>query len=347
MRSVLTSLSFAVVSGGIALVLGLFLQLSASEHADTRWFALTAAVLITGSLGAFAGFVSAQKSRKHEEALEALERAAERVAQGDLTTTLAPLLGERADQTFRTFDRMTRELRDMRTRLAQTERETAFRDVAQRIAHEIRNPLSPIRVSIESLRKAKQRKLDDFDEIFEESTRTVLDEVQRLQHIVQDFADFARLPKPRPGAVELSALVRDALTLYRPEGVSASFDVTSEPAPVHADREQLVQVLVNLLNNAADAARSREAPQVRITLEAHADGAVLHLDDNGPGVAAADRVRIFEPYFTTKAHGSGLGLAVAERIAREHGGTLVVTDGPLGGARFTLSLMRKGPSSEE
>lgn len=335
-----------MVSGALALVLGLFLQASAVEHTDTRWFALMAAVLITASLGAFVGFVNARKSQQHEEALEALEQAAERVAQGDLTSALAPLLGERADQTFRTFDRMTRELRDMRTRLAQTERETAFRDVAQRIAHEIRNPLSPIRVSIESLRKAKQRNLSDFDEIFEESTRTVLDEVQRLQHIVQDFAEFARLPKPRPGAVELAALVRDALTLYRPEGVTASFEVASEPVPLHADREQLVQVLVNLLNNAVDAARDSGAPEVRLTLERSPEGALLHVDDNGKGVAEADRVRIFEPYFTTKAHGSGLGLAIAERIVREHGGTLTVTTGPLGGARFTLSLTREGPARE-
>jgi len=344
-RAVLTSLGFAAVTGGLVLLLGLFLQASATEHADTRLLALASSVLVASIGGAGVGWLSARRTRQHEEALEALERAAERVAQGDLTSTLAPMRGERADQTFRTFDRMTRELRDMRTRLAQTERETAFRDVAQRIAHEIRNPLSPIRVSIESMRKAKERKLADFDEIFEESTRTVLDEVQRLQHIVQDFSEFARLPRARPGAVELTALVRDALNLYSPEGVTSSLHVESEPAPLHADREQLVQVLVNLLNNAVDAARVAKAPELRITLAATAEGAVLHVDDNGTGVAEADRLRIFEPYFTTKTHGTGLGLAIAERIVREHGGSLTVSESPLGGARFSITLTREGPGA--
>ncbi len=339
------SLLFAVIAGAFVLALGLFLQGSAAEHADTRVLSLAVSVLIALLLGAALGFVNARRARAHEEALEALERAAERVAGGDLTSELGSLAGERADQTFRTFDRMTRELRDMRSRLQHTERETAFRDVAQRIAHEIRNPLSPIRMAMETLRKAKLRERADFDEIFEESTRTVLDEVQRLSRIVQDFAEFARLPKPRPGAVDLAALVKDALTLYSPEGVTTSFEIEALPVKLHADREQLVQVLVNLLNNACDAAKTASAPEIRLSLAALAGGAVLHVDDNGPGVAEADRARIFEPYFTTKAHGTGLGLAIAERIVRDHGGTLTVTSSPLGGARFSLQLKQEGPDA--
>lgn len=339
------SLSYALLAGALVLGLGLFLQSNAAEHEDTRLLSLAVSVLVAGLLGAALGFLSARRAHMHEEALAALERAAERVAGGDLTSEVGPLSGERADQTFRTFDRMTRELRDMRTRLQHTERETAFRDVAQRIAHEIRNPLSPIRVAMESLRKAKLREHDDFDEIFEESTRTVLDEVQRLSRIVQDFAEFARLPKPRPGAVDLAALIKDALTLYSAEGVTTSFVVESAAPELHADREQLVQVLVNLLNNASDAAKRSSSPQVNVVLAGHSEGALLHVDDNGAGVAEADRARIFEPYFTTKAHGTGLGLAIAERIVREHGGALSVTTSPLGGARFTLRLTREGPQT--
>ncbi len=339
------SLSYAAVAGALVLALGLFLQGSAGEHEDTRVLSLAVSVLFALLLGGAGGVFSARRARAHEEALAALERAAERVAGGDLTSELGPLLGERADQTFRTFDRMTRELRDMRSRLQQTERETAFRDVAQRIAHEIRNPLSPIRMAMESLRKAKLRELADFDEIFEESTRTVLDEVQRLTRIVQDFSEFARLPKPRPGAMSLAALIKDTLTLYSPEGVATSFVIESAPAELHADREQLVQVVVNLLNNAADAAKHASEPQVRIVLAATSSGAELHVDDNGAGVAEADRARIFEPYFTTKAHGTGLGLAIAERIVRDHGGSLTVTSSPLGGARFSLKLTREGPEA--
>ncbi len=345
MHAALTSLLFAGVAGSLALALGLFVQASATEHADTQALALAVVVLVAAGSGGMLGLWSARRARSHERALETLERAAERVASGDLTADVPPPVGDRADQTFRTFDRMTRELREMRTRLAQTERETAFRDVAQRIAHEIRNPLAPIRTSIETLRKAKRRQRPDFDEIFEESTRTVLEEVQRVQRIVHDFAEFARLPKPRPGAVQLAALVRDTLSLYAPEGVDCAVVVDAvEPAAVHADREQIVQVLINLLNNAADAARVRPEARLRVSLAGGARTAVIHVDDNGPGVPQSERKRIFEPYFTTKTTGTGLGLAIAERIARDHGGSLTVTDSPLGGARFTLTLPHEAPS---
>jgi len=341
-RPILTSLTFASAAGAVTLGLGLFMQASAVEHDDTRKLSLALSVLVALILGAFFGLWSARRNRLYEDALEELEKAAERVASGDLTSALGSLVGERADQTFRTFDRMTRELREMRTRLMQSERETAFRDVAQRIAHEIRNPLSPIRMAIETLRKAKDRRLPEFDEIFEESTRTVLDEVTRLSRIVHDFSEFARLPKPRPGTVDLEALVNDTLTLYRPPGVHTVFEVSGEAVPVHVDREQIVQVVVNLLNNARDAASERDNPQIRLLLSPINDGMALYVDDNGQGVAEADRARIFEPYFTTKQQGTGLGLAIAERIAREHGGSLTVAESPLGGARFLLVLPREG-----
>lgn len=342
MRPLLTSLVCAAALGLLMLVLGLFLQSSVGEHADTRLFSLALAVLVAMFAGAGVGMWIARQNRLYEDALEELERAAERVASGDLTSALGSLQGERADQTFRTFDKMTRELREMRTRLLQTERETAFRDVAQRIAHEIRNPLSPIRVAIETLRKARERKLPEFDEIFEESTRTVLDEVTRLSRIVHDFSEFARLPKPRPGTVDLGALVQDALTLYRPPNVETTFTVDDGAVSVHADREQIMQVVVNLLNNARDAVVDANEPKIRLSLCPLNDAMALYVDDNGQGVAEADRARIFEPYVTTKEHGTGLGLAIAERIAREHGGSLSVTTSPLGGARFSLVLPREG-----
>ncbi len=270
--------------------------------------------------------------------LEELERAAERVAKGDLSGRIERRSGGRADQTFATFDRMTAELKEMRVRLAEAERAAAWQDMARRIAHEIKNPLAPIRTAIETLRKAEERKLPAFAEIFDESTRAILEEVRRLERIVREFSEFARLPRARPGAFELSALVADTIALYQPEGIRV--ELVGDPVEVRADREQITQVIVNLLQNACDAARAHPEPRVELRVEADARSARLHVDDNGPGLPAGARERVFEPYYTTKPHGTGLGLAIVRRIALDHEGGVEVGESPLGGARFTLRLPR-------
>jgi signal transduction histidine kinase len=303
------------------------------------WFplGLWPLALLASALAAWLVYALIRRPQPDEQVLGELERAAERVAMGDLTSRLGRGPGGRADRTFHTFDRMTEELADMRTRLADAERATAWQDIARRIAHEIKNPLSPIQLAMETLRKAHAKRLPEFDEIFDESTRAILDEVRRLEHIVREFSEFARLPKPRPGALDLAALLDDTLALYRRDDIELTRS-GERALPVRVDREQITQVIVNLLQNAYDAVRGSTRPRVAVQLERATQYALLHVDDIGSGVADADRSRIFEPYFTTKAHGSGLGLSIARRIAIEHGGTLSVTSGPLGGARFTLRL---------
>ena len=278
-------------------------------------------------------------NRVDDSVLVELERAAQRVAKGDLSSRIERRAGGRADQTFQTFDRMTAELRDMRTRLAEAERANAWQDMARRIAHEIKNPLAPIQMAIETLRKAHARRLGSFDEIFEESTRAILDEVRRLEHIVREFSEFARLPKPKPGLLDLTSLVEETVALYRPQDVVVDVIETTPSIAVRVDREQIVQVVVNLVQNACDAARASTEPRVAVRCELNSAGrALVHVDDSGPGVAQTDRERIFEPYFTTKEHGSGLGLAIARRIVLDHAGSIEVTNSPLGGARFTVYL---------
>jgi len=276
-----------------------------------------------------------------DKVLVELEQVAERVAKGDLTTRLGPYPGGRADQTFRTFDRMTKELSDMRTRLADAERAAAWQDMARRIAHEIKNPLSPIRIAIETLRKAHDKRLPVFDEIFDESTRAILEEVRRMEHIVREFSDFARLPRARPGALDLAALVADTVSLYEAPEVPIELVQSGVDTSLRADREQLAQVLVNLIKNATEAARGSAQPRVRVSLDADAHAVWVHVDDSGPGIAPGDRERVFEPYYTTKEQGTGLGLAIVKRITTDHEGNISVGDGPLGGARFTLKLPRQ------
>jgi nitrogen fixation/metabolism regulation signal transduction histidine kinase len=167
----------------------------------------------------------------------------------------------------------------------------------------------------------------------------MLEEVQRMERIVREFSEFARLPKARPGAMTLGPLLQETARLYTPDDVALELVMPEHEAPIHADREQLAQVLTNLIANAVHAARSSAGlPRLRLTLEQSERETVLHVEDNGPGVPEAQRERIFEPYVTDKSEGTGLGLAIARRIVNDHGGSISVDDSDLGGARFSLRL---------
>ena len=232
---------------------------------------------------------------------------------------------------------MTAELRETRAKLLEAERAAAWQDMAQRVAHEIKNPLSPIKIGLETLRKAHEKGSPLFEEIFDESTRAMLEEVQRIEHIVREFREFARLPKARPGALDLGELVRDVAKLYAPSDVALELEI-EEGLSAHADREQISQVIGNLLVNAIDAVAGARAPRILVSAARARDGLVMRVDDNGPGVPEDARARIFEPYVTGKQKGTGLGLAIARRIVQDHAGSVQVMASPLGGARFEVRL---------
>ena len=314
-----------------------WVRVTEAPHFDALLTLIPMALLVVCFGGGLA-YVSLTRAPVDDAVLIELERAAERVARGDLSARIGARSGGRADQTFRTFDRMTEELSEMRTKLADAERAAAWQDMAQRIAHEIKNPLSPIQTAIETLRKAHEKQSPEFDEIFDESTRAIAEEVRRIEHIVREFSEFARLPRAKPGALELRALIADTVGLYEPDDVAIELASDAEDTLVRADREQITQVLVNLLQNAIDAARGAKQPRVSVRTETSRGMALVHVDDNGGGVSGAARERVFEPYYTTKPHGTGLGLAIVRRIALDHQGQVTVTAGPLGGARFTLKL---------
>jgi signal transduction histidine kinase len=218
--------------------------------------------------------------------------------------------------------------------------------VARRLAHEIKNPLTPIAMSVETLRDALARERPDFREIFEEGTRAISDEVRRLKRIVDEFSRFARLPAPERAPVAPGDLVAAALALFPapPPGVTISREVEPGLPPVLADRDQALQILLNLVQNALDALAGGGALRVRVSRAA--GGVAFTVSDGGPGIDPGDLPRVFEPYFTTKEGGTGLGLAIAHRIAEEHGGTLTAASRPGEGAEFRLVLpIANAPSS--
>jgi len=254
-----------------------------------------------------------------------------------------PAGGRELEEFARAFNRAIADLVALRKRLAATERIAARREIARRVAHEIKNPLAPIRAAVETLRRLRGRGDPAFDEYFDEATRTVLDEVARISTIVTEFTRFARLPPPRPAPMNLVEAARAVVTLH--DGAGTVLELYGDDSiEIVADRDQMTQVLTNLIQNALDAVRGRPNAKVRVELRKVGDRAMLTVSDNGPGLSAEIAAHLFEPYVTTKPEGTGLGLAIVERIVVEHAGTIVVESRDGGGASFVIELPLAGPT---
>lgn len=282
------------------------------------------------------GFVVSARVSRPVDALTGAARQIASGAPGVLVETRGAT-GELRDL-IDTFNRMTVDLKAATDRLVASERVAAWQEVARRLAHEVKNPLTPIRMSLETLRAATQRgPLDErFRVLFDESSRVVLEEVDRLKRIVDEFSHFARLPRPTLAELDLGATIAPLMALYSPHD-GLRYDVRlASGVRARADKDQLAQVLVNLVKNAEEA--MPEGGLVSVRVRAAETGAILEVEDEGPGVPSELKARLFEPYVTTKPQGSGLGLAIASRIAREHGGELSVHDAPRRGAVFRLTL---------
>jgi signal transduction histidine kinase len=279
--------------------------------------------------------------------LTALEEAAARVGSGDLDSTIGVRSNNEVGRALRAFNQMTTDLKTTRAKLLRAERIAAWRDIARRIAHEVKNPLSPIQVAIETMQKTYRKKHPDFDEIFEESTAMILDEVQKLTRLVTEFSNFARMPSPRRQPVDVGELVRHTEALYRGhQGVELDAIVEPGLKVIAGDRDQLSEVMTNLVKNAIEAARSKHpdgGSKVLIRAKPVEGGVEIHVEDNGSGVPEDQRARVFEPYFTTKTEGTGLGLSIVQRIVTDHEGDIEVRASSLGGADFALFLSEHGP----
>jgi len=246
------------------------------------------------------------------------------------------------------------------TALAAAQRQAAWGDVARRIAHEIKNPLTPIQLSADRLRRKFVGRLGEDGPAFEEIVDVITRQTAEIRRMVDEFSRFARMPEPQPVEEDLRELVRDALLLQgeaRPD-IAWESRMPDAPATVHCDRGLVGQCLTNLMQNAADAVDSRRAaegeaaPPGRIAVELAAGrrGYRIAITDNGVGLPAAGRARLTDPYVTTREKGTGLGLAIVAKIAEQHGGSLQLADadgaGGFDGARVTLRLPRAAARGE-
>jgi nitrogen fixation/metabolism regulation signal transduction histidine kinase len=202
-------------------------------------------------------------------------------------------------------------------------------------------------MAMDTLRKSWQKQHPSFEEILDESTRTVLEEADRLKKIVAEFSDFARMPKPELSRIDLNEVIRSALMLYQGGAIKIDLQLAKDLPEIDGDKGQLTQVLLNLVENSRDALGPRDDGRIAITTrkgEAN-DRALVIVEDNGPGVPSELKDRVFAPYFTTKQTkgGTGLGLAIVHRIVSDHGGRITISDARDRGARFTIELpLRSG-----
>jgi two-component system nitrogen regulation sensor histidine kinase NtrY len=292
-------------------------------------------------------------ARRTTRKVSDISRVMREVASGD-TLVRAPRLGrDELGQLATAFNTMLDELELSRRRIAYLQRIGGWQDMARRIAHEIKNPLTPIQLAVQQLREKDPGHDERFSRLLRESVEIVEDEVESLRRMVTSFSQFARVPEVRLEPVELDRVVDEFERAYGHLSSSASSSQLSDdrlelvpPAQpglvVFGDRQLLKQVLVNLVENAtlsiAEAGISPAHVRISTGRVPGRPFAWVVVEDNGPGIAVERREQVFEPYETTREHGTGLGLAIVKKIILDHGGEVALADSQLGGARFELRI---------
>jgi nitrogen fixation/metabolism regulation signal transduction histidine kinase len=283
--------------------------------------------------------------------VRALAHAAQRVAHGDLAVRLPAGPNDEVGDLMGAFNAMTVDLSASRERLVRGERQSAWAQVARRLAHEIKNPLTPIVLAVEEVERAHARGDADLGAIIGRAARTTRGEVHVIRQLVDEFGDFARSPAPRPEPVDLHELLDQAADLYASSTVTVDRDYDPAGGEITVDPALMARAFGNLVKNACEAMDGRGT----LTLATRHDGGelVITCADQGPGIPADDRDRIFTPYFTTKPEGTGLGLAIVRRIVEDHGGSLALAPPPPAGAplaapagaRFLVRLPLRPPAA--
>jgi len=226
------------------------------------------------------------------------------------------------------------------THLIKAQRMAAWREVARRIAHEIKNPLTPIQLSAQRLRKRYLSRFSDDDQVFDQSTETIIKSVEELKNLVNEFSQFARMPAAQPAPCNLNDIISEAVTLYSEAHRQMHFSFTAdEKLPeLQLDRDQIKRVLINLLENAVAAVSNIGDVFLESVYNPELNMASFSVTDTGHGISKEDKPRLFEPYFSTKKSGTGLGLSIVNTIITDHHGFIRVRDNEPKGTTFIIEF---------
>ena len=298
--------------------------------------------LVIASIAVVLGIiVSAIIAARVTRPVQRLAIAAEEIGYGNWDVHVEPSTSDEIGKLAAAFNQMTQELMSQRERLVQSERVAAWRELARRLAHELKNPLFPLQITVENLLRARQNSPQQFDEVFSESTATLLAEIANLKTIIGRFSDFSKMPAPQFQAVELNELVRSIVQLFQgqlasqPMRIQAEIQLGDVP-PISADPVLLRRVIENLVLNAIDA--MPQGGKLIFRTAVSDKRAVFELSDTGAGLTPEECERLFTPYYTTKQHGTGLGLAIAQSVVSDHHGTITVSSRKNEGTTFHIEL---------
>ena len=270
-----------------------------------------------------------------------LENAIRKVAMGDFSFRILSRSQEELGHIVESFNLMVAELEHSRNQLVQSERITAWKDIAQRLAHEIKNPLTPIKLSAERLQRKYDQGSEEFARILTTSIKTIAREVDHLDTLITEFRDFARLPLPQPQTVNLLQTVKEVFDMHQTANITMIAKDIDENTTIYVDPAQFRQVLGNLVRNAIEAI-GEHTGELRVDSQLlTAGGKQFHriqIQDNGSGIHPDQLSEIFNPYFTSKENGTGLGLAIVQRIVQDHNGEIWVESDPGRGTRFFIDI---------
>ena len=266
--------------------------------------------------------------------LYALIKGTRELARDNLDYRIPPGRDDEIGLLIDSFNRMAEDLNENRQRRLDAEKIAAWREIARRLAHEIKNPLTPIQLTVQQVRDKYPGDDPAYRKLMEDCTEIVTEEVENLRALVQEFADFARMPTLSLSRQDLNSVVMDSVRLY-PEA-HIRLELSSDLPELDLDADQMRRVLINLIENGLDAAG--KAGKLTIRTQCRDETVELLVIDSGPGVSEDDRERIFQPYVSSKESGMGLGLAVVRNVVDEHDGNVSVRKAPGGGAQFEIAL---------
>jgi nitrogen fixation/metabolism regulation signal transduction histidine kinase len=298
-----------------------------------------AAGIVLGLL--LSSWIAARVTRPIEE----LALAATEVGEGHWDTEVKTSSTDEIGQLAGAFNRMTRELVLQREQLVQSERVAAWRELARRLAHELKNPLFPLQITVENLLRARESSPEQFDEVFVESTTTLLAELANLKTIIGRFSDFSKMPAPQFEPVNVNETLGQVVRLFQAQftrvggpQVETSLLLSNSLPMVQADPVLLRRVIENLVLNALDAMPAGGTLTFRTGYIESEDRVALEISDTGAGLAPEECDRLFTPYYTTKQYGTGLGLAIVQSVVSDHSGRITVKSERNVGTTFRVEL---------
>jgi nitrogen fixation/metabolism regulation signal transduction histidine kinase len=240
------------------------------------------------------------------------------------------------------YNKKLDELEEAARQLTISERESAWRDVAKQVAHEIKNPLTPMKLSVQHLLRTFNPEKEDSKERLIRVLESLIEQIDALSHIADEFSNFAKMPPPDFAEMDLLPVIQNVMAIYQQE-TNAKIELETDLKETHvlADREQMVRVFNNLIKNAIQAIPSDKNGEIRIRIDAEKENYKIRISDNGIGMEQSQLNRIFVPYFTTKSNGSGLGLAMVKQIIENHNGTITAESAIGTGSCFHLLIPQK------